>query len=103
MTLAYDRFAPNDCARAFMRTAQYMAAMLPGAKVLEEARQVVHTAFAADTVGFLPHGLVGDLTALGEVAADVQATILDMVAQVRDSGFMSTETTLVPHPAVWIW
>jgi len=96
------RFAPNDCARAFMRTAQYMASMLRGAKVLEEARQVVQTAFAADTVAFLPHGLADDLAGLGELAADVRATILVMVGQVRDSGFMTTETTSDPHDAVWI-
>jgi hypothetical protein len=53
MTVPGGRFAPNDCARAFMRTAQYIASMLRGAKVLEEARQIVRTAFAADTVAFL--------------------------------------------------
>jgi len=102
MTVSCDRFAPNNCARAFMRTAQYMACMLRGAKVLEEARQIIQTAFAPDTVAFLPHDVAGDLTAMGVVAADVHATILDMVCQVRDSGFMTTETTSVPRPAVWI-
>ena len=102
MTGPGDRFAPNECARAFMRTAQYMASTLPGAKVLEEARQIIHTAFAADVVAFMPHGGAGDLTILGEAAADVEATILGMVDQVRDSGFMTLETTSVPRPAVWI-
>jgi PAS domain S-box-containing protein len=76
--------------------------MLPGANVLEEARQIVQMAFAADTVAFLPHGVVGDLAAVGEVATDVRVTILEMIDQVRESGFMTTETTSVPIPAVWI-
>ncbi len=102
MIVPTDRFGPTSCAGAFMRTAQYIAAMLPGAKVLEEASQIVRTAFVADTVAFLPHGFVGDFTGIGNVAEDVQAIILGMVGQVRDGGFMTTETTLVPRPAVWI-
>ena len=35
MTVAGDRFAQNDCARAFMRTAQYIASMLRGATQLQ--------------------------------------------------------------------
>jgi PAS domain S-box-containing protein len=79
-----------------------MARMLPGAKVLEEARQIVRSAFAADTVAFLPNDFGDDLTTVGEVAADVHATICDMAREVRDSGLMTKEATSIPHPAVWI-
>jgi hypothetical protein len=85
-----------------MRTAQYMASMLPEANVLAEAGQIIRVAFAIDTVTFLPHGSVGDLAALGEVATETQATILGMARQVLDSGFMATETTSAQRPAVWI-
>ena len=102
MTAPFTRFAPNDCARAFMRTAQYMASMMPASEVLVEARQMIHTAFAADSVAFIPNSADRDLTALGEMAPAVQATILDMARQVLDSGFMATETTSDQVPMVWI-
>ena len=102
MTTPCDHFAPNDCARAFMRTAQYMASILPEANVLAEAGQIIRVAFALDTVTFLPYGSIGDLAALGEVATETQATILGMARQVLDSGFMATETTSAQRPAVWI-
>ena len=101
MTAPCNRFAPNDCARAFMRTAQYMASMLSTSEVLVEARQMIHSAFAADTVAFIPHGATDGLTAMG-VASAVQATIFDMARQVQDSGFMATETTSGQNPMVWI-
>jgi PAS domain S-box-containing protein len=97
MTAATDRFAPELCARAFMRTAQYMASMLPGAEVLIEARSLIRAAFAADTVIFLS----GD-RGLGEVAPEARATIAAAARQVLDSGFMAMESTQSPNPAVWI-
>jgi len=96
------RFASQDCARAFMRTAQYMASMLPGAQVLPEASQIVHAAFGLDTVSFLPHDAIDDAEALAALAPEAKATVRGMLRQVLDSGFMATEATPVPRPAVWI-
>ena len=102
MTAPGDRFSANHCARAFMRTAQYMASILPGAKILAEVSQIVRAAFAVDTVTFVSSEFARCLPVEFELAAEVQATIVEMVRQVLENGFMATEATSAQQPAVWI-
>lgn len=102
MSSPIDRFSPELCAGAFMRTAQYIAGILSGADLLLEARQILKTTFAADFVAFLPRHRDGQLLALIEAPSNAHATILSAVDQVRDNGFMAIEETQTPHPAVWV-
>ena len=102
MILPDQGFAPNDSVRAFIQTAQYIASMLPGANVLEESGQVIHFAFAADSITFVKQDAEVTLLTAGEVGAEARATIVGMVRQVFESGFMASENTSGPHPTAWI-
>lgn len=102
MNSTIDRFSPELCAGAFMRTAQYIAGILSGADLLMEARQILKATFAADFVAFPPLHHDGQLLALADVPLEARATILGAVGQVRDNGFMAIEETKEPHPAVWV-
>lgn len=101
-TATDDRFSPELCARAFMRTAQYIAGILSGADLLTEAGQILKSTFAADIVAFLP--LTDDRLgpAMDGFPPEARATLLKAVAQVRDNGFMAIEQTFAPHPLAWI-
>ncbi|MGE5506333.1 MAG: sensor histidine kinase [Actinomycetota bacterium] len=95
-------FTPENCARAFMRTAQYVAGILGRSDIYDEARQIVGASFGADAVLFL--GRSGtDLPAVPDRVPTADRHMIAIAAgQVLDTGFMAQEGGAGPPPSLWI-